>query len=1058
MTDDRKIAGSKMTVEVGDLLEHIKGRLKSKSKSSAGDTQAGEESSGGARQARRAAPDDAAQPARRADQPVVAEPAEGTADRYAQRVIVQQGDDAVTAQAAKNLVNKHPANTTLVKAGPEGKLAGLDDIPATGGQVKVQVVGHGDPESGTLGDADAATLAKQLGQVKARLGEDAAVAKVALVGCQTACGTDEQPSLKQQVQAELATQGTAAGEVKGRETYVKVKHDGRKSDTHAGDSEALPPPPPPPPPPPSFSAGTQARKEHTAIENSGNPFRSIDLQPSINDNLQTSPAWRVSDYIDSGELRKHLNRVFGGAGRDVDIRGVSMSELTDIMGIPYYRDEAKLNPIAWTSREGKVYVATDAPEYSVRGELDADKIRSTIVHESIHARSNNHAGLQDLTNKNEIKSNYNYDEFVTDYYAKEVYHNLYPGATYKTNYFTKGNDELPKVWGGNLVEFMIQSGHMKREDIVSTYAHGVGDFKPLDGQMLEDWNKYAKTGRDGILGKYIKVVGHGDQGVRKLEGVADAPELVRELWPVASAQTSFVPTGRLLTENDKPSVRVAWEDSKSAAGQSRESDEGLNRASLRARQSDPTDNAAMRRADELPIADRTASGQLVLADHLDRVSSPTYGSARMGSARSFDGSRLGLESDRLGARLRAGVYNESGSLHQGLAEADRVLDGDTPRKRSSEHDSSTSLPVPSSSKLRKKPGLKLAIPLLSPLEERKKKYQQEGLLVASGSFGLVIRDPNDSSVLIKDMGKALDAAKMESSYFNKFYGANSSEVYRDDGGGVFLRMTKIPGTPVADLAPNDIPKNAMNLYLKMISDLGDLHLYHRDLHLSNVIYDADNERFWPIDFEDVVDYGDGEHLQFQAKDIIKFEELIKKIAMLTELAKQGTDVGEVKGRNTYVKADADGHTYGTNNEDPEALGEEDGRSIVDTKNDELPASHPLTEVSVKNIPLKRDPDLVSEAVPHAVDNAPALEVAASPNRLFDDRPTTTQTGHNDSENDKPPVRVAWEDTHKGAAQSPELEQAFSTPLPKGTDGQQAALERLRLVANHLKSHASPDVG
>ncbi|MGC3030475.1 hypothetical protein ACPUER_36130, partial [Burkholderia sp. DN3021] len=275
-------------------------------------------------------------------------------------------------------------------------------------------------------------------------------------------------------------------------------------------------------------------------------------------------------------------------------------------------------------------------------------------------------------------------------------------------------------------------------------------------------------------------------------------------------------------------------------------------------------------------ADRAAT----LADHLDRVSSPTYGSARMGSARSFDGSRLGLESDRLGARLRAGVYNESGSLHQGLAEADRVIDGDTPRKRSGEHDSSTSLPVPSSSKLKKKPGLKLAIPLSSPLEERKKKYQQEGLLVASGSFGLVIRDPNDSSVLIKDMGKALDAAKMESSYFNKFYGATSSEVYCDDGGNVFLRMTKIPGTPVADLAQNDIPKNAMELYLKMISDLGDLHLHHRDLHLSNVIYDADNERFWPIDFEDVVDYGDGEHLQFQAKDIVKFEELIKKFAML----------------------------------------------------------------------------------------------------------------------------------------------------------------------------------
>ncbi|KWO21689.1 hemagglutinin repeat-containing protein, partial [Burkholderia ubonensis] len=78
VTDDRAIAGSKMTVEVGALLEHLKHRLKSKSE--AGDAQA--------------------DTARRGE------------DRYAQRVIVQHGDDAVTVQAAKNLANKHPENTT----------------------------------------------------------------------------------------------------------------------------------------------------------------------------------------------------------------------------------------------------------------------------------------------------------------------------------------------------------------------------------------------------------------------------------------------------------------------------------------------------------------------------------------------------------------------------------------------------------------------------------------------------------------------------------------------------------------------------------------------------------------------------------------------------------------------------------------------------------------------------------------------------------------------------------------------------------------------------------
>ncbi|KWC18228.1 hypothetical protein WL48_03230 [Burkholderia ubonensis] len=206
VTDDRKIAGSKMTVEVGDLLEHLKHRLKSRSE--AGDAQA--------------------DTARRGE------------DRYAQRVIVQQGDDAVTAQAARNLVNKHPDNTTLVKAGPDGKLEGLEQIPSGTGKVKVQVVGHGDVEGGKLGGVEAPALARQIEQVKTRLGAGTDVAKVALVGCQTACASEAgQPSLKQQVQTELAKQGAEVGEVKGRQDYVKVDSDGHKYGTNKEDLEAL---------------------------------------------------------------------------------------------------------------------------------------------------------------------------------------------------------------------------------------------------------------------------------------------------------------------------------------------------------------------------------------------------------------------------------------------------------------------------------------------------------------------------------------------------------------------------------------------------------------------------------------------------------------------------------------------------------------------------------------------------------------------------------------------------------------------------------------------------
>ncbi|WP_232447059.1 C80 family cysteine peptidase, partial [Burkholderia ubonensis] len=108
--------------------------------------------------------------------------------------------------------------------------------------VKVQVVGHGDVEGGKLGGVDAPALARQVAQVKERLGEGTEVAKVTLVGCKTACETDAgQPSLTAQVQTELAKQDTDVGKVTGRNTYVKVDQEGHKFDATMDDTDHLAP-------------------------------------------------------------------------------------------------------------------------------------------------------------------------------------------------------------------------------------------------------------------------------------------------------------------------------------------------------------------------------------------------------------------------------------------------------------------------------------------------------------------------------------------------------------------------------------------------------------------------------------------------------------------------------------------------------------------------------------------------------------------------------------------------------------------------------------------------
>ncbi|RAW75714.1 hypothetical protein CKY14_03250 [Photorhabdus sp. S14-60] len=126
-----------------------------------------------------------------------------------------------------------------------------------------------------------------------------------------------------------------------------------------------------------------------------------------------------------------------------------------------YKDEDITSyPIAWTNPDnGKIYIGINSPEYSHlnnkgESELNLAKIISTIIHESLHASSHQHKGLQSQTDTG--ADNLNYDEYVTDYFAREVYKQILPDKDYVANCFTKGLGGENKIWGGNIVEFMIQ--------------------------------------------------------------------------------------------------------------------------------------------------------------------------------------------------------------------------------------------------------------------------------------------------------------------------------------------------------------------------------------------------------------------------------------------------------------------------------------------------------------------------------------------------------------------------------------------------------------------------
>jgi insecticidal toxin complex protein TccC len=261
---------------------------------------------------------------------------------------------------------------------------------------------------------------------------------------------------------------------------------------------SLPPPPPPPPPPPSkldrspqFSSG-KVQESLAQYQ-----FSPIVLSPPNLPGNEPSQAWKSTDYVDIGKLANTISHMFGVPERPIVIADVSHEALFEKINsytgqgeIKFDKEKRSEHPAAWTSPKGVVYMGVTAPDYSEGGSLDVDKIRSTVVHESLHFFSHQHVGFQAGTDT--AITNSNYDEYVTDYLAEKVFNAMYPGSTYKTGYFTKNLDGGFVQWGGNMAKFMIDSGHVGEHELVNAYF-GTGKLKPMPDQSLTKWKALARN-------------------------------------------------------------------------------------------------------------------------------------------------------------------------------------------------------------------------------------------------------------------------------------------------------------------------------------------------------------------------------------------------------------------------------------------------------------------------------------------------------------------------------------------------------------------------------------
>jgi len=230
------------------------------------------------------------------------------------------------------------------------------------------------------------------------------------------------------------------------------------------------------------------------------PPPEVDFTPSrtspvIHRNLNTASArgpWNAADHVDMHAIQKAINTELQIDVKAPTLETISGRDLAKKMNIPYDETNPGANPAAWTSPEGTIYLSRDAPDYVVNGNMDVDKIRSTVIHESIHSASANHTGLQAVTRqKGDVGlSALNYDEAAVDYFAYKVYQHLYPGQPYKSGYFVAQGT----LWMGETVRFLETAGVMNIEQLKTALFSNPDLFKRLPEAIKQEWLAWGNAG------------------------------------------------------------------------------------------------------------------------------------------------------------------------------------------------------------------------------------------------------------------------------------------------------------------------------------------------------------------------------------------------------------------------------------------------------------------------------------------------------------------------------------------------------------------------------------
>lgn len=142
--------------------------------------------------------------------------------------------------------------------------------------------------------------------------------------------------------------------------------------------------------------------------------------------------------------------------------------------------------------------------------------------------------------------------------------------------------------------------------------------------------------------------------------------------------------------------------------------------------------------------------------------------------------------------------------------------------------------------------------------------------IGQGAEGSVYLDAQDNSYVFKKLEEffpSMDAygnfvtlhvslatrhasASRDVMLFNRYYGEGMAETIVEDG-QVFIRMPRIPGVPLNQIARGQMPDDGVERYVDMLERLSNVGIWHGDLHANNIMFDPVDRVFYPIDFSNV---------------------------------------------------------------------------------------------------------------------------------------------------------------------------------------------------------------